>query len=83
MLAPLFLSPLLACVGRKALIQFGSLFNIFTTVIIGTGFIIINQDDGGSGKNIAAGSVMIMVGLISFMVNFAFTLGPLVWLYVP
>ena len=82
MLAPLFLSPLLACVGRKPLIQFGSLLNVFTTVVIGTGFIIINQGDGTS-NNKAVGGVMILIGLLSFMTNFAFTLGPLVWLYVP
>ncbi len=26
---------------------------------------------------------MVLTGLLSFMVNFAFTLGPLVWMYVP
>jgi hypothetical protein len=66
----------LVCVGRKPLIQFGSLLNIFTTALVGTGFIVINS-------NFNAGGGMVLTGLLSFMVNFAFTLGPLVWMYVP
>jgi hypothetical protein len=56
--------------------QAGTFFNIITTAIVGTGFMLID-----SQFKIAAG--MILAGLILFMINFALTIGPLVWLYVP
>ena len=74
--SPLILSTILACVGRKPIMQVGTFFNIITTAIVGTGFFLIN-----SQFKVAAG--MILAGLVLFIINFALTIGPLVWLYVP
>ncbi len=75
-IAPLVLSTILSCVGRKPIMQVGTFLNIVTTSIVGTGFMLINID-----FNLAAG--MILMGLLLFMVNFSLTIGPLVWMYIP
>jgi MFS family permease len=75
-LAPLVVSYLLSKVGRKTILQFGSIFGAITTGIIGIGFFIHDS-------NTDVGNVLILSGLVIFMANFGLSLGPVVWLYIP
>ena len=75
-MAPLVISYLLSRVGRKTILQWGTVFGAITTGIIGVGFFIhdLNKD---------VGNILILFGLVVFMANFGLSLGPVVWLYIP
>lgn len=62
--------------GRKTILQFGTLVAVISLVMIGIGFII--QDSSNTFA-----SVLIISGLIIFMADFGLSLGPVVWLYIP
>lgn len=66
-------SVLLARVGRVAILQFGTFISFISLLLVTTGFILMNP----------AGYVLIMIGLFIFMFNFGYSLGPVVWLYIP
>jgi SP family arabinose:H+ symporter-like MFS transporter len=65
--------------GRKTILQFGTLVGIISLVMIGIGFIV--QGSGANTNTFA--SVLIISGLIIFMADFGLSLGPVVWLYIP
>ena len=69
-------SYLLTKFGRKTLLQFGTVCAAFCLLIIALGFFI--QDSTQNAAN-----ALIVFGLVVFMANFGFSLGPLVWLYIP
>jgi MFS family permease len=75
-LAPLVISYLLSKVGRKSILQVGTIFGAITTGIIGVGFFI-------KDSNTDVGNILILLGLVFFMANFGLSLGPVVWLYIP
>lgn len=74
--AAIFTSYLLTVVGRKVLLQVGSFMACVGCGVIATGFFIKNSLPGVS-------IVLIVFGLVLFMANFGFTLGPVVWVYLP
>lgn len=75
-LAPLVISYLLSKVGRRVILQAGTVFGAITTALIGVGFLIRDSNED-------AGNIMILLGLVLFMANFGLSLGPVVWLYIP
>ena len=75
-LAPLVISYLLSKVGRKSILQVGTVVGSFTTALIGVGFLIRHSSED-------AGNILILLGLVLFMANFGLSLGPVVWLYIP
>lgn len=74
--AAVLTSYLLTVIGRKALLQIGSSMACVGCGIIAIGFFLENVSPGTS-------IVLIIFGLVLFMANFGFTLGPVVWLYLP
>jgi hypothetical protein len=62
--------------GRKTILQFGTLVGVISLFMIGIGFIIKDNAD-------TVANVMIIGGLIIFMADFGLSLGPVVWLYIP
>lgn len=74
--AAIFTSYLLTVVGRKVLLQVGSFMACVGCGVIAAGFFIKNSLPGVS-------IVLIVFGLVLFMANFGFTLGPVVWVYLP
>lgn len=75
-ITPLVAGFLLTKIGRKAIIQIGTLTGIVSLLLIGIGFIIGDNSLGLS-------HVLIIGGLVVFMANFGMSLGPIVWLYIP
>jgi SP family arabinose:H+ symporter-like MFS transporter len=63
---------LLMRLGRKQILQFGTVTGVISLLMISAGFFI--------GDN---GSALKLIGLIIFMGNFGLSLGPIVWLYIP
>ena len=62
--------------GRKVLIQMGTLVSVICLLIMFFGFQIKEEE-----LNTAA--ILISIGMIVFMAFFGLTLGPIVWLYIP
>ena len=62
--------------GRKSIMQLGTLIGAISVALIGFGFIL-----QGRGV-IQFGNALIIIGLVVFMGNFGFSLGPIVWLYI-
>jgi SP family xylose:H+ symportor-like MFS transporter len=75
-LTSLIVSYLLSRIGRKTILQIGTIFGAISTGIIGVGFFIHDS-------NTDVGNVFILLGLVIFMANFGLSLGPVVWLYIP
>lgn len=71
----IFASYLLTTVGRKALLQIGAGMSCIGCGMIAIGFFITKSYPGIS-------IVLIVFGLVLFMANFGFTLGPVVWVYL-
>ncbi len=69
-------SYLLSRVGRKTLLQLGTIIGAISTGIIAVGFFIHDS-------NTDVGNIFILLGLVIFMANFGISLGPVVWLYIP
>jgi len=65
-------------IGRKSLLQLGSLSCAIFHVIIGWNFM---AKAAGLGSDI--GNFLILAGLFLFRGMMAFSLGPVVWLYIP
>jgi MFS family permease len=74
-LACLVTSYLLLKLGRKQILQFGTLTGIFSLLLISIGFLLTSHS--------TLSDVFILIGLVIFMANFGLSLGPIVWLYVP
>lgn len=72
----IFASYLLSVVGRKVLLQIGSLMACIGCGVIAGGFFLTTSNPGLS-------IVLIVFGLVLFIANFGFTLGPVVWVYLP
>ena len=67
---------LLKKVGRKFLIQLGTLVSCFSLLLVFFGFFIQDQEE-----NLAP--ILISIGMIVFMANFGLSFGPIPWLYIP
>ena len=65
-------SCLLSKVGRKTLLQIGTLIEVMSLIIVSVGY-FLNSDEG---------KIMIVVGLFIWMIGFGLSLGPIVWLYI-
>lgn len=74
-LASLVSSIILAKLGRKIILQAGTLISTISLTMVAFGFMAKPEYD-------AAGNSLIIVGLIIFMANFNVSLGPVVWLYI-
>lgn len=74
-IAAIFTSYLLTVIGRKALLQVGSAMACVGCGIIAAGFFLQEHEAG-------VALVLIVFGLVLFMANFGFTLGPVVWVYL-
>lgn len=77
-LASLITSYLLTRLGRKIILQAGTLIAAICLLLIGIGFIVKGSDD-----ITPAVSVLVLGGLVIYMANFGLSLGPVVWLYIP
>lgn len=66
---------ILAKLGRKIILQAGTLISTISLTMVAMGFIAKLHDA-------TAGNVLIIIGLIIFMANFNLSLGPVVWLYI-
>lgn len=75
-LTSLIVSYLLSRIGRKTILQIGTIVGAISTGIIAIGFFIHDS-------NTDVGNVFILLGLVIFMANFGLSLGPVVWLYIP
>lgn len=83
-LTSLVTSYLLTRLGRKQILQGGTLVSIISLLMIGIGFFVRGgSDDPEPGPVTTLGNVMIIAGLIIFMADFGLSLGPVVWLYIP
>ena len=69
-------SYLLSKLGRKTILQIGTIAAVFSLVLISVGFMVESLPE--SGQN-----ALIIGGLVIFMANFGLSLGPIVWLYIP
>lgn len=64
--------------GRKTILQVGTLLEGIGCLLVGIGFFLKNgSEDSSSGQG------LILVGLFLFMWIFGISLGPIVWLYIP
>lgn len=69
---------LLIRLGRKTILQFGTLFDGIANILIAVGFLFLD-----TWNNERVGKDLILAGLFLFMPVFGMTLGPIVWLYIP
>lgn len=67
-------SLILKKVGRKTLLQSGTGVSFIVLTIIGVAFVAMKG---------TVQQILIIVSLYIFMTSFGFTLGPVVWLYIP
>lgn len=67
---------LLAKLGRRTILLFGTLFEGLACALISIGFFIKDSDSSAS-------EAMILIGLFFYMAVFGLSLGPVVWLYIP
>jgi SP family sugar:H+ symporter-like MFS transporter len=67
-------------VGRKTLLQLGTLVSIILLIILGTAYLEVFNINGQLSTS---QQIMIVVSLYIFMTSFGLTLGPVVWLYIP
>lgn len=74
-LASFIASILLAKLGRKIILQAGTLMATVTTSMVAIGFLV--QSD-----NLSASNGLVISGLVIYMANFGLSLGPVVWLYI-
>lgn len=65
---------ILGKIGRKALLQLGTGISTVVLMVIGVAFLAL---DG------SAQQIIVITSLYIFMTSFGFTLGPVVWLYIP
>ncbi len=73
--AAIFASYLLTVVGRKPLLEIGTIISCLGCAIIAGGLFLQKIEPG-------IAYVMVLFGLVLFMANFGFTLGPVVWVYL-
>lgn len=74
-LACLGTSFVLKKIGRKSLLQLGTGISFIVLTIIGVAFVVMDSN--------TAQQILVIVSLYVFMISFGFTLGPVVWLYIP
>jgi MFS family permease len=75
-IACLCTSYILKKVGRKILLQLGTGVSFIVLTIIGIAFVAMHNNTTGQ-------QVLVITSLYVFMISFGFTLGPVVWLYIP
>lgn len=68
---------LLIRLGRKTILQFGTLLDGIANILIAVGFLFLD-----TWNNERVGKDLILAGLFLFMPVFGMTLGPIVWLYI-
>jgi hypothetical protein len=68
-------SYILKKVGRKILLQLGTGTSFVVLTVIGLAFVTMHN-------NIVQ-QILVITSLYLFMISFGFTLGPVVWLYIP
>lgn len=69
---------LLARIGRKPILQFGTSFTILALLLTAIGYFIISTEEDNEGAKI-----LILIGYFIFMIMFGLSQGPLIFLYVP
>ena len=69
-------SLLLSRFGRKTILQFGTIGSAVANLIIFIGFSITKDH-----PSLSVG--LILMALLYYMANFNFSLGPIVWMYIP
>ena len=69
---------LLVKFGRKTLLQYGTFIAAIAHLMVGLGFFFKYTLDID-----AAGQVFVLGGMILFMAGYSFSLGPIIWLYIP
>lgn len=69
-------SLILKKIGRKTLLQLGTGISFIVLTIVGIGFVALDN-------NSTFQQILVIVSLYVFMISFGFTLGPVVWLYIP
>lgn len=69
-------SIILTKIGRKIILQIGTLLAAVTLVMVSIGFMIKDSDSNAS-------NFLIVLGLLIYMGSFGLSLGPVVWLYIP
>ena len=74
----LLASFLLISFGRKPILQIGSLIATISHLLIALGFYLKFFQD-----NDEASQVLVIVGLFMFMAAYSFSLGPVIWMYIP
>lgn len=74
-LASFVASLLLARLGRKIILQAGTLVSALSIMAVGIGFMV--KESNGPLSN-----ALVIIGLVVFMANFGLSLGPVVWLYI-
>jgi len=64
--------------GRKTLLQYGTFVAAVAHMMVGLGFFFkytLAID--------VAGQILVLTGLVIFMAAYSFSLGPIIWLYIP
>lgn len=74
-LASFVASLLLARLGRKIILQAGTLVAALSIMAVGIGFMVKSSNEPLS-------NALVIIGLVVFMANFGLSLGPVVWLYI-
>lgn len=69
---------LLVKFGRKTLLQYGTFIAAMAHIMVGLGFFFKYTLEEET-----AGQVFVLIGLVIFMAAYSFSLGPIIWLYIP
>jgi hypothetical protein len=67
-------------IGRKIFIQIGTGVCAVCLIMVAISF-VVKGDKGYSNSEIE--SIFVIIGMCIFMCSFGFSLGPIVWLYIP
>jgi len=70
---------LLIKLGRKTILQIGTLGAFLGNALIFIGFLLNGSGDDATSD----GQPLILIGLFLYMGVFGISLGPIVWLYIP
>jgi hypothetical protein len=75
-LTSLATSYLLTRLGRKTILQAGTIGGVASLLFISVGFFLQSSLE-------TFANILIIIGLVVFLANFGLSLGPIVWLYIP
>ena len=73
-----FTKILIAKYGRKPLLQVGTFIATGSHLLVALGFYYKFNE-----KNDSAAEILVIVGLFLFISGYSFSLGPIIWLYIP